>query len=220
MRGPLLPTLLLLLLLLLAPPVVQARERPALQLLKPNDAKNRTGLALVESTLAYIEALQVYTSIKWLVWMDGWTGLGPLINPFHHPTDLQHPVAVIGIVGPYHTGKSFLLNAVVRSLSTAAPVPVDSKAEAEAQQEVFTIGRGVDPETSGELTIRQWGIGANLILIGTFTFLPPSPSHDRRHLDVAPRGDAAGVGGHGRRPISGHRGQRRKHSTADASKAL
>ena len=60
-------------------------------------------------------------------------------------------------MGPYHTGKSFLLNAVARSLSTAAPVPVDSKAEAEAQtqQEVFTIGRGVDPETSGELTIRQ-----------------------------------------------------------------
>ena len=62
-------------------------------------------------------------------------------------TNPQHPVAVVGIVGPYHTGKSFLLNQVARSLSTAAPVPADPEAET---KEVFTIGRGVDPETSGE----------------------------------------------------------------------
>lgn len=131
MRSPLLPTLLLrrlslmLPLLLLASHAVQARERPALQLLRPNDAKNRTGLVLVESTLAYIEAL-------------------------------HSPVAVVGIVGSYHTGKSFLLNQVARSLSTAAPEPTDLQAAAETQQEVFTIGRGVDPETSGELTTGQW----------------------------------------------------------------
>jgi hypothetical protein len=65
-----LPRLLLLLPLLLAPPVVQARERPALQLLRPNDANNRTGLALVESTLAYIEALQVSQSNGLFGWMD------------------------------------------------------------------------------------------------------------------------------------------------------
>lgn len=56
---PALLLLPLLLLLALAPRIAQARERPALQLLRPNDERNRTGLALVESTLAYIEALEV-----------------------------------------------------------------------------------------------------------------------------------------------------------------
>jgi len=56
-RARLLPLLLLLWAGLPRPS--QARERPALQLLRPNDERNRTGLAVVESTLAYIEALQV-----------------------------------------------------------------------------------------------------------------------------------------------------------------
>lgn len=63
-RAPLplrlLPLLALLLLLLLGSiPGSQARERPALQLLRANDERNKTGLAVVESTLAYIEALEV-----------------------------------------------------------------------------------------------------------------------------------------------------------------
>lgn len=49
----------LVLLLLLGAPCSRAHERPALQLLRPNDERNRTGLVPVESTLAYIEALEV-----------------------------------------------------------------------------------------------------------------------------------------------------------------
>lgn len=51
--------LLLLVLLLVGAPCSKAHERPALQLLRPNDERNRTGLAVVESALAYIEALEV-----------------------------------------------------------------------------------------------------------------------------------------------------------------
>ncbi len=62
--GVLLPLLLLLWAGLPRPS--QARERPALQLLRPNDERNRTGLAVVESTLAYIEALQVRSKGGWV----------------------------------------------------------------------------------------------------------------------------------------------------------
>lgn len=35
-----------------------------------------------------------------------------------HPThDDQGPVGVVSIVGPYHSGKSFMLNQLVRSLA-------------------------------------------------------------------------------------------------------
>lgn len=65
--GWLLLRTLLLLLLAAAPSRVQARERPALQLLRPNDERNRTGLALVESTLTYIEALEVSQSSMYMI---------------------------------------------------------------------------------------------------------------------------------------------------------
>lgn len=57
----------LLLLLAATPSRVQARERPALQLVRPNDERNRTGLSLVESTLAYIEALEVSQSSVYMI---------------------------------------------------------------------------------------------------------------------------------------------------------
>lgn len=53
-------------------------------------------------------------------------------------------------MGPYHTGKSFLLNQVARSLPHAAKGAAAVAREEQAEEEeVFTIGRGVDPETSG-----------------------------------------------------------------------
>jgi hypothetical protein len=58
--SPLLFPVVLVVLLAWAPCGSQAREQqPALQLLRPNDERNRTGLGVVESTLAFIEALEV-----------------------------------------------------------------------------------------------------------------------------------------------------------------
>lgn len=69
----------------------------------------------------------------------------------------QHPVAVVSIVGPYHTGKSFLLNQVARSLPHTRAAngaeeeegAMTKKDKEEQAEEVFVVGRGVDPETSG-----------------------------------------------------------------------
>lgn len=144
-------TLLLLVHVLLHP--CHTRETSsgeARQLLRPTDERNRTSLEVVEETLAFIETL-------------------------------QGPVAVVSIVGPYHTGKSFLLNQVVRSIAIAAGRSVgddtvvaigdekeklwqdESLAPSDAGQEVFQVGRNVDPETSG-----VWIYHKSLLL-------PPSP---------------------------------------------
>jgi hypothetical protein len=147
-RARLLPLLLLLCPGLPCP--TEAREQPALQLLRPNDERNRTGLVVVESTLAYIEALEVSSVCEWSCIRAHSTDHLP-----HRST--QHPVAVIGITGPYHTGKSFLLNQVARSLPDAAADATSAGAAAQgkgeggpAEEELFVIGRGVDPETSGQ----------------------------------------------------------------------
>ena len=143
--------LLVLLLLNILLSSCHARETPltgALQLLRPNDERNRTSLLVVESTMRYIE-------------------------------QLEGPVAVVSIVGPYHTGKSFLLNQVVRSISMAggggggecvtAVVGDERKKEderaapSEPGVEVFQVGRDVNPETSG-----VWMYHRSLML-------PPSP---------------------------------------------
>jgi len=74
-------------------------------------------------------------------------------------------------VGPYHTGKSFLLNQVARSLPDAAAADATTAGAAAqgeaggAEEEVFVIGRGVDPETSGPSIIHRRCLAACLSLL-------------------------------------------------------
>jgi len=76
---------------------------------------------------------------------------------------LQGPVAVVAVVGPYHTGKSFLLNNLVRSLearqvgaeeneaasAVAAIVDDGSSNTTTTTFGVFEVGQSVDPSTAG-----------------------------------------------------------------------
>lgn len=71
---------------------------------------------------------------------------------------LQGPVAVVAVVGPYHTGKSFLLNNLVRSLQARQRPEGDEAAAATVDDEssnfetafgVFEVGQSVDPSTAG-----------------------------------------------------------------------
>lgn len=127
---------LLLFLTFLLP--IHATHNTAMQLLRPNDKRNRTSLCVVESTLAYLEGL-------------------------------QGPVAVVAITGPYHTGKSFLLNQVARSIG----------GRPEDQEEVFRIGKDVNPETSG-----VWMYHRALTLPGEDAAGNHNGSIPARHVDV------------------------------------
>jgi len=77
---------------------------------------------------------------------------------------LQGPVAVVAVVGPYHSGKSFLLNNVVRSLQArqhpegnepAAAVVDDESSIFKTTVGVFEVGQSVDPSTAGVWAYHQ-----------------------------------------------------------------
>jgi polynucleotide 5'-kinase involved in rRNA processing len=57
------------------------------------------------------------------------TSLSVVEETLRYIEKLEGPVAVLAIVGPYHTGKSFLLNQVVRSLSAGRGVGGGTRAE-------------------------------------------------------------------------------------------
>lgn len=80
---------------------------------------------------------------------------------------LEGPVAVVAVVGPYHTGKSFLLNNLVRGLKARRASETDTGDKVAESEEsclnpdntttfgVFEVGKSVDPSTAGVWAYHQ-----------------------------------------------------------------
>jgi hypothetical protein len=65
---------------------------------------------------------------------------------------LKGPIAVVAVVGPYHSGKSFLLNNLVRNLQEYTRTQTQTQTqmeESDAFTPIFEVGRSVDPSTAG-----------------------------------------------------------------------